>query len=65
MIAISVSELKEMVSELEKENIKVVEVSFLKEQELEGEIVPAALDFNGIDANGRGVDFGEIEEIEE
>ncbi|MGB3367863.1 MAG: hypothetical protein WBA54_10260 [Acidaminobacteraceae bacterium] len=64
MIAISVSELKEMVAELEKENIKVVELSFLKEQDIEGEIVPASLDFNGIDENGRGVDFGEIEEIE-
>ncbi len=65
MIAISVSELKEMLLELEKENIKVVEVSFLKEQEVEGEIVPASLDFNGIDENGNGMDFGEIEEVEE
>lgn len=65
MIAVSVSELKEMVLELEKENIKIVEISFLKEQEVEGEIVPASLDFNGIAANGSGMDFGEIEEVEE
>lgn len=64
MIAVSVSELKEMVLELEKENIKVVEISFLKEEEVEGEIVPASLDFNGIDEHGRGADFGEIEEVE-
>lgn len=63
MIAISVSELKKMIIELEKENIEIVEVSFLKEQEIEGEIIPASIDFNGIDANGNGVDFGEIEEI--
>ncbi len=64
MIAINVSDLKEMVQELEAEGIKTVEISFIKEQELEGEIIPAALDFNGIDESGNGQDFGEIEEIE-
>lgn len=62
MITINVSELKEMVTQLEKENIKVVEISFNKEQEIEDELIPASLEFNGIDESGNGHDFGEIEE---
>lgn len=64
MILVRVEDLKNMVADLEDEGIELVEVEFIPAQEVEGEYIPAALDFNGITPNGQGMDFGEVEEAE-
>lgn len=64
MILVRVQDLKNMVADLEDENIELVEVDIIPAQEVEGEYIPAALDFNGITSNGQGMDFGEVEEAE-
>lgn len=64
MITVSVSDLKKMVEELEKEEIEFVDIDECEEYEFEGEIMPKSLHFLGCDGYGGGVDFESIDHIE-
>jgi len=60
MITLKVSDLREMIEELEKEGVKYVNVEYLEEQKFNGDNVPISLNFNAYSLDG-GIEFGGIE----
>jgi len=60
MITLKVSDLREMIEELEKEEVKYVNVEYLEEQKFNGDNVPISLNFNAYSLDG-GIEFGGIE----
>ena len=63
MIKVKVSDLRKMVEELEKKEIKYADIEYSEEQKFNGDIVPVSLNFNACDCKGNGIDFGDIENI--
>lgn len=64
MVTLKVSDLKNMVLNLEKDGIEYVDIEELEEDEVCGDKIPATLNFEGYDGEGGGVDYGGIEHIE-
>lgn len=65
MITVRVSDLKNMVEELEKEEIEYVDITeFEESKEENGDITPKVLHFLANDGYGGGIDFEVIEHID-
>ncbi len=63
-ITVKVADFKNMVADLIKDKIDYVDITYLDEDECDGDILPPSLSFNAYDGCGGGVDYEYIEHVE-
>ncbi|WP_113675820.1 hypothetical protein [Vallitalea guaymasensis] len=62
-ITVKITDLKNMVDQLIEDKIEYVDITYLEEDECDGDILPSSLHFDAYDGYGGGIDYDSIEHV--